>query len=133
MGLRPKYLYRDGKLIDVKSGVIMQQWKIRSDVILPPEYRVVLTKEDGSKLQIAEDEFAVWITDSTNRATIAKTEIPVKLPTFEGAKYSQILRVLHQELLMNVTPAGPVPNFFGYRNPWYREGALRGRARKETV
>jgi hypothetical protein len=132
MGLRPKFLYRDGRLIDLRTGVIVGQWKIKSDVILPPEYRVVLTKEDGGKLQIAEDEYAVWITDSTNRATIAKTEIPVKLPTFEGSKYPQVLRVLHQELLFNITPEGPVPNFFVYKKPWIRDGAMTAMALQRT-
>src|ERR1041385_3980433 len=55
MGLRPKFIYRDGKLIDVRNGVIVRQWKVKSDVILPPEYRVVITKEDGNKMQTPED------------------------------------------------------------------------------
>ena len=124
MGLRPKYLYRDGKLVDLRTGVILKRWRMKSDVILPSEYRVVITNEDGNKEQISEDEFAVWLTDATNRATIAKTEVAVKLPTFAEHKYPQIMRVLHHELLINVTAAGPVPNFFVYKKPWYRDGAM---------
>ncbi len=33
--------------------------------------------------------------------------------------------MLHQELLVNITPAGPVPNFFVYQKPWYRDGAKK--------
>lgn len=132
MGLRPKYLYREGKLIDLRTGIIVQQWKVKSEVILPPEYRVVITKEDGSKLQVVEDENAIWITDATNRVTIGKTESPVKLPTFAEHKYSQVLRVLHHELLINVTAAGPVPNFFVYKKPWYRDGAMMAMAFQKT-
>jgi hypothetical protein len=132
MGQRPKFLYRDGKLIDLKTGVIVRQWKIKSDVILPPEYRVVLTLDDDSKLQVAEDENAIWITTATNRVTIGKTEAPVKLPMFENHKYSQILRVLHHELLINVTTNGPVPNFFAYKKPWYRDGAMMGMVFQKT-
>ncbi|HEY6229287.1 MAG TPA: hypothetical protein VI282_19370 [Verrucomicrobiae bacterium] len=132
MGLRPKFIYRDGKLIDVRNGVIVRQWKIKSDVILPPEYRVVITKEDGNKLQIAEDEQAIWITDATNRVTIGGSEKPIKLPFFEENKYSQILRVLHQELLINTTPEGPLPNLFVYRKPWYRDGSMMAMALQKT-
>jgi hypothetical protein len=132
MGLRPKYLYRDGKLIDLRNGIIMLQWKIKSDVILPHEYRVVITKGDGTRLQIAEDEHAIWLTDATNRVTISQSEIAVKLPKFEDHKYSQILRVLHQELLVNVTPTGPVPNFFVYKKPWYRDAAMMGMVFQRT-
>jgi hypothetical protein len=132
MGLRPKFIYRDGKLIDVRNGVIVRQWKVKSDVILPPEYRVVITQEDGSKLQIAEDEQAIWITDATNRVTVGGSEKPLKLPKFEEQKYSQVLRVLHQELLINVTTNGPVPNFFVYKKPWYRDGAMMGMAFQKT-
>jgi hypothetical protein len=32
--------------------------------------------------------------------------------------------VLYQELLVNIIPAGPVPNLFVYSKPWYRDGAM---------
>lgn len=132
MGQRPKYLYRGGKLVDLRNGLVVQQWNVKSEAILPPEYRVVITKEDGSKLQIIEDEIAVWITDATNRVTIGKTDVSVKLPHFENHKYSRVLRVLHHELLINVTEAGPVPNLFVYKKPWYRDAAMMAMAFQKT-
>jgi hypothetical protein len=132
MGLRPKFLYRDGKLIDLRTGVIVAQWKVKSEIILPPEYRVVITQEDGSKVQVAENDKAVWVGNATNEVIVTGTQIPVKLPAFEGQRYSQILRVLHQELLINVTTNGPVPNFFVYKKPWYRDGAMMGMAFQRT-
>jgi len=35
-------------------------------------------------------------------------------------------------LLVNVTPAGPVPNFFVYPRPWYRDGAMMAMAFERT-
>jgi hypothetical protein len=32
--------------------------------------------------------------------------------------------VLHHEVLVNVTDAGPLPNFYVYKKPWYRDGAM---------
>jgi hypothetical protein len=132
MGPRPKFLYRDGKLINLQTGVIVRQWNIKAEVILPPEYRVVITREDGSKLQIVEDEEAIWMTESTNRVKAVGSDKPLKLPEFSDHKYSQVLRVLHQELLINVTTNGPVPNFFVYKKPWYRDGAMMGMAFQKT-
>lgn len=33
---------------------------------------------------------------------------------------------------MNVVDAGPVPNFFVYKKPWYRDGALMAMCLKKT-
>jgi hypothetical protein len=43
-----------------------------------------------------------------------------------------VMRVLHQELLVNVTPTGPVPNFLVYPRPWYRDGAMMALAFRRT-
>jgi hypothetical protein len=40
--------------------------------------------------------------------------------------------VLHQEILVNVIDGMPVPNFFVYRKPWYRDGAMMGMCLRET-
>ncbi len=56
----------------------------------------------------------------------------MNLPNFAGLRYARILRVLHQELLFNVTEAGPVPNLFVYPKPWYRDGAMVALALRQT-
>jgi hypothetical protein len=43
-----------------------------------------------------------------------------------------VLRVLHQELLVNVVDGKPVPNFFVYSNPWYRDSAMMAMVFQKT-
>ncbi len=132
MGLRPKFIYRDGKLLDARTGAVVREWPIASDTIVPPDYTVTLQTLSGAKIVIREDEEAVWIEEGGQRTALASTKHALKLPTFAGKKFPAVLRVLHQEMLVNVTPAGPVPNFFVYQKPWYRDGAMMALAFKET-
>jgi hypothetical protein len=132
MGLRKKFIYRDGKLRDASSGAVVREWKMDSDTILPADYEVTLQTADGGQVTLREDEEALWIEENGRRTAIEGTRHPVKLPAFAGNRYARVLRVLHQELLVNVTAAGPVPNFFVYPKPWYRDGAMMALAFKET-
>ncbi len=132
MGLRNKMIYRDGRLVDAHTGKLIREWAVKSDLIVPPDYLVSLETIDGARVNIREDEVAVWLEEGTNRTALDGTRHPVKLPDFATNRFSGILRVLHQELLVNVTPSGPVPNFFVYGKPWYRDGAMMAMAFRET-
>ena len=132
MGLRTKLIYRDGRLLDARTGGVVREWRLGSDVILPADYEVALQIADGGKVTLREDEDAVWIEEGGQRTAVEGTRSPLKLPAFSEKKYARVLRVLHHELLINVTPAGPVPNFFVYQKPWYRDGAMMALAFQET-
>ena len=58
--------------------------------------------------------------------SIAESPEPerVRLPSFAGQQHANILRVLHQEILINIVDGRPVPNFLVYSRPWYRDSAL---------
>jgi hypothetical protein len=132
MGQRTKFIYRDGRLLDARSGKAIREWKLKNDMIVPPDYLVSLEKADGAEVTIVEDEQAVWIEEGGQRVAMEGTQSAVRLPRFDGHRYARVLRVLHQELLVNITSAGPVPNFFVYPKPWYRDGAMMAMAFHET-
>jgi hypothetical protein len=132
MGQRPKFIYRNGQLLDARSGAVVRQWPLGTETIVPPDYVVALQTADGARVRIVEDETAVWIESAERREAIPGTRLPVKLPRFDGHRYARVLRVLHQELLVNITPAGPVPNFFVYTKPWYRDAAMMALAFQKT-
>ena len=131
-GARTKLLYRDGALIDSSSGRELRHWNVQSEIIVPSDYSVRLETGDKKTVELREDETAVWLKEDGHRTEIAGTHAPVRLPDFADRKYPRVLRVLHQELLVNVTAAGPVPNYFVYRKPWYRDGAMVALALKKT-
>jgi hypothetical protein len=124
MGLRRKLLFKGGVLRDARTGVEIQRWDAKHAVTVPPEYLVRLSTGDGRAVAIREDETAVWIEENSGRVALAGTRAPLRLPDFAGHRYASILRVLHHEILINVTEAGPVPNFYVYKRAWYRDGAM---------
>ena len=132
MGARTKLLYRDGILFDARSGRELQRWNVRKEIIVPPDYLVSLETEDCATITLREDAEAVWLERGGQRTAVEGTKSPVKLPDFAGKKFPRVLRVLHQELLVNIVEAGPVPNFFVYEKPWYRDGAMVALALRET-
>ena len=132
MGARTKLLYRDGILFDAKSGRELYRWKVRKEIIVPPDYIVSLETEDGAGTTLREDSEAVWLEQGGQRTAVEGTRSPLKLPDFADKKFPRVLRVLHQELLVNIVEAGPVPNYFVYEKPWYRDGAMVALALKET-
>jgi len=132
MGARTKLLYRDGILFDARTGRELRRWKVKHEIIVPPDYTVAIETEDGGVVSLREDGEAVWLEEGGQRTALEGTKSAVKLPDFAGKKYPRVLRVLHQEMLVNIVEAGPVPNFFVYEKPWYRDGAMVALALKET-
>ena len=132
MGLREKYFYRAGALLRAPGAEPVRRWDVAEEIILPADYTVILRTRAGETVRIGEDERGLWLEDAGGRAALPGTQAPVKLPRFEGHRFPQVLRVLHQELLFNVTTNGPVPNLFVYRKPWYRDGAMMALAFRET-
>jgi hypothetical protein len=124
MGHRTKLLYKSGTLVSARTGKLLRQWPLKRSTIVPPSYSVALTTTGGTFVRIVEDERGVWIEENGTRRVIEGTQHPVRLPDFHAYRYPQVLRVLHQELLINIIDGKPVPNFFVYKKPWYRDGAM---------
>ena len=133
MGNRLKLIYRNGRLQNALTGNIEKQWQVKSEIIVPSEYLVHLTLANGQTVQIREDETGVWILDQKKRPKLIRgTRSPVNLPRFANSTYGPLLRVLHQEVLVNIIKGKPIPNFLVYHKPWYRHASLIAMVLKET-
>lgn len=130
MGGRPKLIYRGGVLSDARTGREVRHWDVRDELIVPSAYAVALETRGGGRVFLVEDEEAVWQVEGGQRTALSKA--PVRLPDFAGHRHAAVLRVLHQELLVNVIDGRPVPNFQVYKTSWYRDGAMMAMAFKET-
>ena len=111
---------------------VLTSWDVQSQSIVPPDYLVCLITTDGRVVQIREDEQAVWIHENGRRRAVEGTEKPLRLPVFANHQYASVLRVLHHEILINVVNGLPVPNYFVYEKPWYRDGAMMAMCLRET-
>ena len=122
MGRRRKLLYKAGVLADAVSGEVLGRWAVARETIRPGEYAVELETDAGGEVRIAEDSAGVWLDHRGRRQALAAG--PVRLPDFAGHRRRELLRALHQEILINITDAGAVPNLFAYARPWYRDAAM---------
>jgi hypothetical protein len=132
MGKRPKMLYKNGELQNALTGMVLKKWSIRRDFILPHEYKVVICDSAGAVTIIREDSIGIWLDRNGESELVPGTDAAVRLPDFQGKRFANVLKVLHQEILINVIEGKPVPNFFIYRRPWYRDGAMMAMCLKAT-
>ncbi|SOD78252.1 hypothetical protein [Spirosoma fluviale] len=133
MGDRLKLIYRNGRLLNALTGNIEEQWPVKEELIVPSAYLVHLVLTDGQIVQIRENETGVWLLQPTKRPRlIPGTRSRLNLPRFADKRFGPVLRVLHQELLINIIHGRPVPNYLVYQKPWYRDAALMGMVLHET-
>jgi hypothetical protein len=130
MGPRRKIFYYSGVLHDALSGEVLHAWTVSQEIILPAEYLVALRLAGGKEVQLWEDEDGIWLEEGGQRRRLDGGR--VVLPRFEGHPYAPILRVLHQEILVNILDGLPLPNFFVYRRPWLRDSAMMAMVLRQT-
>ncbi|OGV52699.1 MAG: hypothetical protein A2X49_16670 [Lentisphaerae bacterium GWF2_52_8] len=124
MGSRRKLLYLPGgKLLDALNLETLHSWDVETEKIDPAEYQVMLSTRQGRQVRILENEEGLWLEQDGTREILSRGR-SVKLPRFEGNTHAAWLRALHSELLVNITPFGPVPNLWVYPRPWYRDAAM---------
>lgn len=122
MADRTKYVYKDGKLINIKNKEVEYEFDYTKEIIIPNDYTVILqNKEEIYKIYENEDGIFLNINDEI---TVIDKGSHINLPEFENYKYSEILKVLHQEILFNIDGSIPKPNIFGYSSAWYRDAML---------
>jgi len=133
MGNREKFLYKDGKLIESFTGKVVKEWEVSEELIVPSLYRVLLKTKDGKTVLLQEDEDAFWLNeDGGTPFSLTGSKIPLSLPSFEEKRFSRILKVLNQEILINIVEGEPLPNYFVYRKGWRRDGAMMALCLEKT-
>jgi hypothetical protein len=132
MGRRPKLLYKNGELQNALTGMVLKKWPVRKDFILPHEYKVVILDSAGAVTIVREDSIGIWLERNGESELVPGTEARVRLPDFRGNRFPDVMKALHQEILINVIDGRPVPNFFIYPRPWYRDGAMTAMCLKAT-
>ncbi len=121
---RRKFVYvGGGRLLDAWTLETVRRWQVESECIEPSEYRVDLVDIAGNEVAIFENQDGVWLRENESVEQLTAGE-RVNLPRFDGHPFAEWLRALHGELLVNITPFGPVPNLWVYPRPWYRDSAM---------
>ena len=114
MGNRNKLIYKNGEILNAITGELLYKWRFKEEVISPQNYSVALKTLDDNYVFIVENEIGVYLQEKNKLTYLSKN--PVNLPTFAGKKYQSILRVLHQELLINIVDGKPLPIILFIKN-----------------
>ncbi len=112
-------VYKNGNLIDAVSGDTLYHWNIKNDLIVPSEYYAYLKTTYGKDVHIFENEKGIYLKQGKSISELSKSFI--HLPDFKGHLFAPVLKVLHHEILINIINGKPVPDFFVYKKPWYRD------------
>lgn len=126
MGNREKMIYKSGTLIRFKGYETLYSWDVKDEEFIYDKYTVTITTQNDEKIVIEENETGVFLNGQ------CLTSSHLNLPDFEEYTYAKQLRILHHEILINIIDSKPVPNFFVYDKPWYRDGAMMGMVLKLT-
>ncbi|MEJ7589548.1 MAG: hypothetical protein WKI04_18510 [Ferruginibacter sp.] len=130
MGNRKKMIYKNGSLIDALNGNTLFQWTINKELIIPSEYTVYIKTKEEKEVIIFENEKGVFLKEGKKQQALAQSNL--NLPEFKGNSFAPVLKVLHHEILINIINGKPVPNFFVYQKPWYRDATLMAMVLKKT-
>lgn len=164
MGDRKKLIYKKGKLIDLQTKQTVRSFDFTHEMIIPNMYTVLLLDQAGKITRIYEDETGVhiekgrmariwedwnnynqWEDDRLNNRetklvenitteTISTSKNKINLPNFEESKVGRILKVLHQEILVNINQEKPRTTLMAKTNEsgLYREGMMAAMVLEET-
>ena len=123
MANREKYVYSNGVIRKVDGEGIYKEFDIESELIIPNLYTVLIKTKNGNFYKIVEDEKSVRIIDENDEEydVLPGTREKLSLPKYEGEKFSEVLKVLYQEIVFNIKDGVMYPNIFVYDNVWYRD------------
>ena len=163
-GDRKKMIYKKGKLIDLKTKQVIRSFDFTHEMIIPNMYTVLLLDQAGQITRIYEDETGVhiekgrmakiwedwnnynqWEDDRLNNRetrlveniaseTITTSKNKINLPNFEDSKVGRVLKVLHQEVLVNIDHGKPRTTLMARTNEsgLYREGMVAAMVLEKT-
>ena len=85
-------------------------------LIIPNEYMVILSTNQGDYIKIYENENGVFVKENDDEL-IEGTDIHIDLENFEGQEYQNMKKVLYSEILFNIKDSIPYPNIIVYDEP----------------
>lgn len=136
MGLREKYLFvKEESKEKYKLVRYSDEQEIINNLILEnidyENYVIYAKDENKNKMTIYENENGIYI-HKENEEKVLDDSIKINIPTFDNYKHKKQLKILFNEVMINITKDGPKPNFIAYKNSWYRDSAIIAMVLKKT-
>lgn len=134
MGLRKKYIFTKTEqgynFIRYSDEKVLLQ-SVNCNNIDAENYLVTGSLQQGAPFIIFENESGIYM-NIDGKETVLDDTVRINIPSFENHKYKKQLKILFNEIMVNITRNGPTPNFIAYPDPWYRDAAIMAMVLKET-
>ena len=124
MANHQKYYYKKGQLIDLNTKNVVLNIDVSREFIIPNNYMVAIVDKNKHTYLIYENEDGIYIKEDDKIIPLLERDKKINLPEFKQYNYSQILKVLNQEVLFNIDEDRPIPNVLSYKYPWYRDSMM---------
>ena len=132
LGNRKKLLFKDNSVIDINTQESIYTFDIKSSIVIPNLYMVIIETNDNEFIKIKEDNNGVHIINKDKDEIIKGTDYYIELFEFKNQKYQNIKKVLYNEILFNIKDSVIYPNLLVYDKPWYRDAAMVSMVLKQT-
>lgn len=131
MGLRKKYILAKAdnsnyKLIEYESGQ-----EILSNLTIEEFDYQNYTVYCSNNIKIFENDKGIYI-ENNSKVEILDESTYINIPDFNNYEHKEQLKILFNEVLVNITQDGPKPNFIAYEGVWYRDAAIVAKVLEET-
>lgn len=131
MGLRKKFLLT--KENDEEYKLI--EYDTRKDILT----NLTIEKIDyknytiffNNNIKIYENEYGIYIETEGQIETLDDSTY-INIPNFTGYEHEEQLKILFNEVMINITEDGPKPNFIAYDGVWYRDACIVAKVLQET-
>lgn len=132
LGTRTKYVYANGVLRELETEKVYKRFDVEEELIIPNIYTVLIKTKNNKYYKITEDDNSVRIIEGNKSDLVSGTSNYIKLASFDNKKYSEVLKVLYQEILFNINNGVIYPNMIVYDETWYRDAAYAGMVLEKT-
>ncbi len=131
MGLRKKFILT--KENDTKYKLI--EYDTKKDILT----NLTIEKIDyknytiffNNNIKIYENEYGIYI-ETEGQIETLDDSIYINIPNFAGYEHEEQLKILFNEVMVNITEDGPKPNFIAYDGVWYRDACIVAKVLQET-
>lgn len=127
---RKKLFYQDGKLIDIETKKIIEEFDVKEQYVIPNIYTVIIETKNGDYIKIYEDRDGIHYVNNKKEKLLDDTRI--ELYDFSNQKYQNLKKELYGETLFNIKNETIYSNVIVYDKPWYRDAALTCMVLKQT-
>lgn len=131
MGLRKKYILTKLNNSEYKLMEYNSKEEVLSNIIIENIDYENYTVYCDNNIIIYENEYGIYI-NKNGQTQVLDDSVYINIPKFTDYEHKEQLKILFNEVMVNITEDGPKPNFMAYDGVWYRDATIIAKVLEET-